>query len=1035
MPCTAAPTSLWVPISVQAALWAYCSGVPSALFRALLGRALRVHAVVMFDVHHSWSARLLLEESLPLDTPPAEAAGGCDSLGSSASDSDRSHSYPSSLLLGSVGLAVAKPPAAPTATVSAAEPALLPAPTPPPTAPLTTANTGPRRRLQPFRNFLRKSCIDSSRAASPPPPHVSAGNAVLPPSLEQDQTQTDCASLGGEAQQALTSCGAESELELDPEPDVLLRGRLLHVKGFVRMGPRLAERAAEIRRSPGGAGYDLVWFRLLREGRSEQKSIRLAGSVAEAVHLQEHPRLPTFRLFPMPCEHEGPLELAASTESQRTQWLASLNSASKLRSDHGAPVGGHLKVTVTQASLTTDLGQSALRRASLPPCPEVFVTVRCGSMAVRTATRRTCLHHDRFTAVFDRYVEFPLADDDPDTLVTLEVLTVTGRGRFQQKGRVAIPLYQLGRNSANDLRVPLRDPTLPRADGHEVGAVCVNVCFQQPVQSLLLPRPVRQQPPPWKPPDNRPLREQFRELESFLQEFEVFSNRFMHHCDTSKRLSIVLRRIVQWDAPLVTLVCLVLITLVVLFFHEHSLPIGVFALLCFTVWFHPACREHFEPQPAPHNDSECDEVPEDAASKPVSCNEEENAAAPRPSPRRSSPGPQGGRAASAERDIAVPIKERFENQRRLMLGQFTPQRLRFYDPPPWCHADGRRAEPPESSEDGISYVWRIDMGRGTDSNGWRYARHFGRNSVWRNNFHAASSFVRQRRHVGRPVAVPPQRSSSLSESCGPTRHDLGGGPPATSSGSAGEGKGPAVGRETLVSSFRPELGSSPGGKGPELGIARTPFHDMYQQYLLRWGVMQRNIEYWMDWYERRKNLFLGVTPHTQNFALLGVAALFVASILLPTRWLLLFWVYGFFYEGLSQGRLMRHNRDVFVKALKDTVSFWLDGEAQALAATWGAKTSLDEIADAGVQLLKLRDWIQAEFFEGRPMIPLGMVQRCGTLGELAVQVTWTSNNFSRRRQRKRVWYRSTFRNLLDHVPSDITCFQPWTTQPVFQAPA
>merc|ERR1712066_181083 len=115
----------------------------------------------------------------------------------------------------------------------------------------------------------------------------------------------------------------------------------------------------------------------------------------------------------------------------------------------------------------------------------------------------------------------------------------------------------------------------------------------------------------------------------------------------------------------------------------------------------------------------------------------------------------------------------------------------------------------------------------------------------------------------------------------------------------------------------------------------------------------------MDWYERRKNLFLGVTLATQNFALLGVLLLLLAAWAVPTRWLVLFWIYSLFYDGLSLGRLMRLNQCRFICVLKDTaVSLWLENEeARARAQSWGAWTTLDEVTDGGVQLLVLRDWI------------------------------------------------------------------------------
>ncbi|CAE7195022.1 unnamed protein product, partial [Symbiodinium sp. KB8] len=78
--------------------------------------------------------------------------------------------------------------------------------------------------------------------------------------------------------------------------------------------------------------------------------------------------------------------------------------------------------------------------------------------------------------------------------------------------------------------------------------------------------------------------------------------------------------------------------------------------------------------------------------------------------------------------------------------------------------------------------------------------------------------------------------------------------------------------------------------------------------------------------------------------------------------------------------------------------------------------------------LKLRDWIREEFYAGRPMLPLKLIQRCRTLRDLASHVTFTSDHFAKKRQRPRVWYRSTLRNLLDHVPSDVTKFQPFTCQ-------
>jgi len=245
------------------------------------------------------------------------------------------------------------------------------------------------------------------------------------------------------------------------------------------------------------------------------------------------------------------------------------------------------------------------------------------------------------------------------------------------------------------------------------------------------------------------------------------------------------------------------------------------------------------------------------------------------------------------------------------------------------------------------------------------------------------------------------------------------------SGGAGGGGGGSAAFDPLGTGG----GVQQGGKSntPEFGIAKTPYVDMLQQYLLRWAYLQRQITFWMDWYERRKNLVMGTTLSTQNFALLGIAVLLLAAVVLPTRFLVLLVIYSLFYEGLGQGSLFRKNRLTFIKALKDTATWWLGSEeARARVEAWGPHTSLDDVIESGVPLLKLRDWIRSEFFEDLPMVPLRAVQRCGSLGELAQLVTRTSDQFAKRRQRTRVWWRSTFRNLLDHVPSDVTLFQPLT---------
>ena len=65
---------------------------------------------------------------------------------------------------------------------------------------------------------------------------------------------------------------------------------------------------------------------------------------------------------------------------------------------------------------------------------------------------------------------------------------------------------------------------------------------------------------------------------------EVFSSRFMYHCDVSRGLSLEYKRIVQWDRPLLTLCCLVALTVLIGFFHDYTLPVAVLMLLGVILW-------------------------------------------------------------------------------------------------------------------------------------------------------------------------------------------------------------------------------------------------------------------------------------------------------------------------------------------------------------------------------------------------------------------------------------------------------------------
>merc|ERR1719310_895041 len=92
-----------------------------------------------------------------------------------------------------------------------------------------------------------------------------------------------------------------------------------------------------------------------------------------------------------------------------------------------------------------------------------------------------------------------------------------------------------------------------------------------------------------------------------------------------------------------------------------------------------------------------------------------------------------------------------------------------------------------------------------------------------------------------------------------------------------------------------------------------------------------------------------------------------------------------------------------------------------ITAKWQSRTTLDEIAER-VPLLTLRNWLHSEYFSGPPQLSLRLVRGCATLGDLVSLVIYSSDRFRLRVHRPRKWYKSTFRNFLDHVPTDVTMF-------------
>eukprot|EP00913_Durusdinium_trenchii_P002142 g1979.t1 len=402
-------------------------------------------------------------------------------------------------------------------------------------------------------------------------------------------------------------CTEVEELGDSEEAETLISGCLIRVKGWWRKGARFEQRRATVRRSVSS--------------ENERRKISLRGVAVESFALEG---LFGFRILPLPSSSSSPIDLATETGDQRDLWMAAISIASAHKPQ--GHVAGVLRVTLVEGGITQD--QSMSKRLTLAP-NAFFCVVSCNGMCSRTVAKRPQKTVDgpgpgTSLGIIDlgEIFEFPItndarelqlaaccrsllsqpasAEDDPDSLIQLQVWSTDFR-RGSMRGRVDVPLYALGRKHQREMQLSLRDVDRPKGENSEVGFLRAWCSFEQDLGSLLLPRPHKPPKAAWQTVGiDKGMREQLKELETFMQQFEVFSSRFMHHSDVSRSLSLKYKRIEQ-----------------------------------------PQSSRLISGLKAQKNTSEGDDAD---------------------------------------------VKERYENERRLVLGRFTSSRLRLWDPPPWTGA-------------------------------------------------------------------------------------------------------------------------------------------------------------------------------------------------------------------------------------------------------------------------------------------------------------------------------------------------------------
>ncbi|CAJ1412890.1 unnamed protein product, partial [Effrenium voratum] len=311
--------------------------------------------------------------------------------------------------------------------------------------------------------------------------------------------------------------------EVDERAGCYISGRLLRVKGWaLRKGARLEQRSAEVKDGEDGE-VEFVWA---EDGSS--RSVKLRGSAVERFKLEAGEELFGLRVLPLQGEV---LDLATATSVERELWVEALGRAAAQRPFVGSDASdaaGRLRVTLAEGALESRRAPAGL-----------FCVVSCQDMSSRTVVKKpTKVPGAGHMVAFGEAFDFPILDDDPDALIRLELFTDgrrsgAGVAGGTCAGRVEVPLGCVGRNRCRELRLPLRDLARPR-ENSEVGFLKAWCRFDQSYGALLLPRPPR----PAKPVldvGGKGIREQFKELEAFMQEFEVFSSRFIYHCEVSRR--------------------------------------------------------------------------------------------------------------------------------------------------------------------------------------------------------------------------------------------------------------------------------------------------------------------------------------------------------------------------------------------------------------------------------------------------------------------------------------------------------------------
>jgi len=733
-----------------------------------------------------------------------------------------------------------------------------------------------------------------------------------------------------------------------------------------------------------------------------------------------------FSVYPPPEIRKYPLDFACEKSEDAGRWVLALRACTSFSvpKDLAPKLSGRLHVSVCEASVKR---KELYRVRKTKKIPNLFVLLKFDRYTFRTST---IYSNDKF--VWDGHLcEFPVLYDDPDYFLTIEVWDGPGKGQHTEESEsvavVSVPLIMFERNVERKMTVKLRSRKLIESgylhEGSDIGEVVFQYRYEHQWCNFFL-----------SIPRQRLRQERSKEIEGGLRDrtaiemknLNLFTARLQVHLAMGKRISNRFLRILRWMDVGETICCLFAITLYVLWLYVYTLPLVVAGLWVISIHRHPHFKDWFRRgEELGHEVWESDlvqttlqqaaHVRESLRNSTQHMRNSIRTSANQYSPmtqltktntsgeKKQEPeeedgyeeaGDDGSQDGCAEEvgdgspdpgdlsGLVTKVLKVYENERTVLFGRWSHKRLRLWDPPAYSDCVTGEKMPLKWIIDNISYRWNVEITECTDENGWQYGTSF-RDNMWSNSFAIMTHNVRRRKHIGTPI--------------GSAKNEL-------TRNSSRVLQKEKLKQTKKTTNAKPTMTQKLTDAAPHKLIV--------EKVLAQIRDFERASLHWLDWLERRRNLFGGKKAYISTVMVFLLSVLLIITLIFPTQLLILTYAYLFFWAGWSDGVYYRGIRDKIITRMKDEMRGSLEN---VIVDKWDFNTPMRDIVEViGVDILQ--KWITREYFEAP--VSLKDLHALERLENLADFIISRSALIIRRRERRRAWSKMSFSAFLDHVPSD-----------------